>query len=944
MSTLGPNVTRTIPVTLYWESTFSDSVEASDGEVRYRVLFEPHGGLDTAASWFELDGNRTWFSDSGNAYEAVVPAVEGFLAYSVALTSARGVWGNVTEGQVTRGGTRLGKEGGIFVALTPPVIENFHYNRDREKFWAVLKDEGTALQDLSLRLEVEGRGEITAVIDPVSGAVEAAYPIPTGIQEATLSVTDSAEQTTLSRCTIMGTPPEKMETPGPGETAATYRVSMTSYGMKQRTQDANIRYLNTFRRGTQLVRECKTVLTLYNCYASCIRSALAMGWSMEKAMKGCEHCNHASERDQECSDRWVDTFAPRIRNLIYSQADGLITALIDDHGMPLSRLSISFHVESDSLSRIFYSTPLRYSFDVDSGSFLGRFPLPLEGELFDLFLNVSDEAGNSAYAHLDITAPRQGPEVVLEVVNPGGSMSFAGTEISAYLVGTCRDESGIDHDRTRLLIDGQTVRPFSIDRGRKGEHDRVYFGARMNEGTHTARMEATDNLGLSSSDTLSFNVSFPPRISDFKALPTSMQSAGGPAFTAIVEDRGKDLRKEGIRIEIDGQPVPRSRLFYDPSNGYLAVDGPFDLSPGGHTALLAATDDHGARAERVLSFIPGEQITLPVPGAGDITAERVTLLELQDHNGDGRANPGELVRLFVTLRNTGGSLLDGVKARLLSEDSFLAVESDLVEYGTIYPGGSLPPVRGFDIRIDPDVFENSPSEPYEARLSLEPTSAGGGTRALPFSLPVYRPTAPPVALPFRVTVELDPLPPNTQEPRAIVSGKAASSSSVVERVVVLVNNAPTEAEWREGTGRFTAGVPLSQGGNVIVVQATDRRGAIGSARAFINRTVPFVPPDLTITVPVQGASYNCMLPTLQGTFDTGSSGLASIQAQMTWTGLPAPLDVPLLVVGNTFNSGLGLPFIPIMNQVVPVTITVSLHTTHGDTVTRIVTFTYECWH
>ena len=87
-----------------------------------------------------------------------------------------------------------------------------------------------------------------------------------------------------------------------------------------------------------------------------------------------------------------------------------------------------------------------------------------------------------------------------------------------------------------------------------------------------------------------------------------------------------------------------------------------------------------------------------------------------------------------------------------------------------------------------------------------------------------------------------------------------------------------------------------------------------------------------------------MLPTLQGTFDTGSSGLASIQAQMTWTGLPAPLDVPLLVAGNTFNSGLGLPFIPIMNQVVPVTITVSLHTTHGDTVTRIVTFTYECWH
>jgi hypothetical protein len=26
-------------------------------------------------------------------------------------------------------------------------------------------------------------------------------------------------------------------------------------------------------------------------------------------------------------------------------------------------------------------------------------------------------------------------------------------------------------------------------------------------------------------------------------------------------------------------------------------------------------------------------------------------MELEDHNGDGRANPGELVRLFIALRN-----------------------------------------------------------------------------------------------------------------------------------------------------------------------------------------------------------------------------------------------------------------------------------------------------
>jgi len=907
MSTDGGIIVYKIPVSLYWQDRFSEELLVVGENLKYRFFFDGQGGIDAAASWFELDGEKYWLKEAGEeAYGAEMPAYEGYRDYKVALTLSRGAWSNDTEGQVTNNGTCLKKEGELFVKLGAPVIEAFLYDREKERFRAVISDKGTELEDLVLSLYVAGGGEITAMVDTLSGGVEAEYPIPTGIHEATLSVTDMAGQMTRATCKVFGHPAEPDQAgEGEGGYPVTLKVNAVGHGMRPRSPEFNLfrKYLDEYRGGKQRVRECRSsfVMDKPHPFVFCIRAALAAGKSDSEALSQCErlgrHNKMSLNAKLTCTEKWIDTLGPRILDISYDPGSEEFLARIDDHGGPLSDLTFDFIVNTGPTARSPRSLRPSYSFNTKNGSFRGRAGLPDEYELFNATITATDRVGNYTWAYLDVRAPRSPPDVTIQVLKQKAGFSLSGTNLSTCLMAQCDDISGINHNMTRVFIDGHSIMPSAILQDLGDFPDRVLFRAGLEEGDHTARIHVTDNVGLSSEDTLRFNVSSPPEIRDFKTMPASLQLAGGPAFTAIILDLGRDLGKEGLVFEIDGKPVPRDRLFYDPYSGYFSVDGPFDFSPDRHQAHVAATDDHGNRKEQYLTFIPGERVLLPAAGAGEVRLEEITLWEIQDHNGDGRANPGELVRLFVTLRNTGSSPLEGVVGQLTSEEDLISVEGDRVDYGRIDAGSAPLAVRGFDIRIDEGILDSTPSNPYDTPFNLKVASTAGQSWFLPFTLPVYKPTIPITApsSPSQVnlsivSVKIDSLPPTTDQAEIEVTGTASSSASVMDRVTVYANGNPFDAAFDAGNGCFSVTVPLVNHGNMIEAQATDRSGAMGIATAFINRFIE--PPQVTITDPVDGHSCQgpCLnMPYLYGTFSTGGSKLASIEGRMIHANGPSTI-------------------------------------------------------
>ena len=996
-----------IPVALHARSDYSDEVRVEEERLRYRFLLTGPGALDTAASWFELEGARAWLSPAGeDAYEASVPVDEGLHLYTAQLALSLWGWGGVPGGEVSEDGRSLLKTGEIFVTLDPPRIEHFHYDRENERFRAMVSDQGTALEDLELRLHVSGTGAQDPGFDPATGAVGAPCPLPEGVQAALLEVTDRAGQTTTASCTVFGLTPgahsvKRTNAPYPATIKEGGRSEARRPPSNPSSWRLSRRYTGVYQGGKEAVTECiETTLpvTKEDPLTRCLKRVrarygtttlpLGAAGSSLKATQGTPAQNPALERAErackekyppgqgyhwdyepavECRDTWVDTLPPRIRDAAFLPAGRRISALIDDHGMPLSQVRVEYAIDPSPQAPPRRQVSRPFSFDTSTGLFAGEAPPGREAERFQAEIRASDAAGNWSTQWLDVQAPFRPPEVSLEVTKRGDV---------AYPLGTCSDGSGLDHRKTRAWLDGRRVAPVGVRYGTDGSPDRVDFGPVGEEGPHRARLEVTDHAGLSAEAAAVFRVALPPEIERFRHLPGSLQKAGGPAFSAVIRDRGGDLDLRGIELSVDGDPVDPGRFYHEPGSGYFAADGPLDLPPGPHRARLKATDAHGHSDEAFLRFVPGERLDVHGPETDDLSVEEVTLWELQDHNGDGRANPGETVRLFVSLTHHGSARLEAVSGRLESGEPDIVVEEDEVAYGTIEPGGTISPLRGFDVRIDEGFLDTRPAEPCEARFALEAVDGSRRTRLLDLELPVYRPTLPvavppshrspagaspadpadpnapdpPAPVVSEVTVTLDALPAGTEEAEIEVSGTVSSTASTVDEVVVRVNGTEHTAAWDPAAGTFAETVPLDLGDNLIEAEAVDRTGAAGVCTCFVHRSEPFVPPEIEIAEPAGGDAFLCAPVFLRGSFDAGSSEVSAIQCSMSAEGesVSVPIDHSgdgAFLVGAGGEQPLNLHFRPGWghNHVTTITVTVILTTTDGDTVEDTVTFTYVCW-
>jgi hypothetical protein len=469
-----------------------------------------------------------------------------------------------------------------------------------------------------------------------------------------------------------------------------------------------------------------------------------------------------------------------------------------------------------------------------------------------------------------------------------------------------RDDSQIVTEKTTLWLDEQVLQPFTLyshtsEAGWPSLFDfKAGYVAGVEEGSHLARFRATDAAGLWAETTAPFEFRLAPLICDFKLMPDALRKIGGPVLTALIIDLGGDLDPSGLVLIIDGQPVDPARLYFDPASGYFSVDGPLALADGAHRAEITATDRHGNQARDSLRFTRAAEITTAYQSGGQgLFIDGLSLMELEDHNGDGQANPGELVRVFITLRNDTDNELTCV-GRLSSEDLGIVVETESVDYGLMAPGSTVLPMKGFDLRIDSDILDKTISDPYEAYFDL---ILGGDPEeewVLPLTLPIYHPSIP---IDTGMAIALDRLPPTTTAGTYRVQGTVTRSAEFIDWMEILVNGAlqGPVSFLREG-GRFEAVVTLAEGANTIEVTGADSSGARGSAAGYIFRMVSYTPPSITITSPANGDYFVCGNLTVTGTYSAGSGTLSSITVDAPW-GMG---DCPVTIIdGSNFSVDCG---------------------------------------
>jgi hypothetical protein len=596
---------------------------------------------------------------------------------------------------------------------------------------------------------------------------------------------------------------------------------------------------------------------------------------------------------KQCRMEERDILAPVIRPA-FDPDTARLTASIHDHGMPLSELTIDLTAKSDSNRNRadwgyrWHSTGSRPPFTFQNGILLSQFVPPSRGEFFIFEISAEDKAGNRNRAFVDVMLPREPPEVslVAETQQTGQVIRRHGGQASAYMTAEARDDSKIVAEKTTLWLDDQVLRPFTFYSHTKEAGWNRFFNfkagyvAGVEEGQHLARFRATDAAGLWAETAAAFDYQLAPFIRNFKVMPDPVRMIGGPALTAMVIDRGGDLDISGLALAIDGQPVDASMLFYDATSGYFAVDGPLALADGPHVAKITATDSQGNQASDSLRFTRAMEISTPVQSDGTgMAIDGLSLMELEDHNGDGRANPGELVRLFIALRNDTGHDLS-CTGRLSSEDLDIAVETESVTYGSIAPGSTRIPMKGFDLRIGSDILAKTISDPYDAYFDLTLDCDGGQEWVMPLAMPIHQATIP---IDTGMTLTLDRLPPTTSDGIFRLQGTITSSAEFIDWMEVRVNGTlQGPVSFNRAGGRFEAMVTLADGANTIEVTGADSNGVRGSASGYIFRTTAFTPPSIIITSPANGDYFICDNLTVTGTHSTGSGTLSSITVYGPW--------------------------------------------------------------
>jgi hypothetical protein len=616
-----------------------------------------------------------------------------------------------------------------------------------------------------------------------------------------------------------------------------------------------------------------------------------------------------------CQIKSLDMSAPFI-NAEYDPQTSKVTAIIHDHGMPVNVLDIEYTGRADlSYSNAYFRKPLPFSYE--NGIFVGSVPLPKRGEFFILGIVATDKAGNRGIATLKISVPRSPPEVKIDIETrqTGSTLRRNAVDMDALITAEACDDSRLNLNDTKFWLDDNVLLPFNFSRPGDSIPRDVYhnhpfkfrglYATRLDEGSHKARFQAKDVLGLSAETTETFEFLLPPIIRNFRIVPHSLHQIGGPFLAAMIYDQGDDISQDGIMLYIDDREIDAKYLFYDRDSGYFAVEGDIPVDSGSHLARLVVKDNHGNQDIALLRFVSGPNYLIPkdLGEDGRLSIDNIRIKELKSQNGDGRINPGERVRLFIALKNQSDWAADQCHSQLVAENDKLTIETQNVDYGRIGGGASIIPTRGFDLGVDDEALSATAIDPLDTHLYLAVQCDGEIQRRLPFKLPIYQPTLTS-NLDSVVDVDLDALPSKIASDQIVVRGDVSSSGADIVSMTIRVNNRlQREVRYKRHGGRFEASIELTEGENVIVVKGQDATGARGADKAYIFRTSPFFPPTVNITSPREDQYFVCEDLVVNGTFNTGSGVLSDLYVDIEKTGHSS--DCSVSTNGESFNANCG---------------------------------------
>jgi len=646
------------------------------------------------------------------------------------------------------------------VRAAPPTIRSFRYDYQKKQLLMSADDVGTPRDRLFGNLTVDGNRY--SVFFDSNGKASLPLPQPPTSATASLQVFDLAGQRGSGSRRILGTriydpasPPEQTTA---GKTSASrdpqyVPVGGMQHGRKQyrKTCSSLVSYRFPSQdqsRGSDVLSFSRPV-TISERWAEARRKArtmLGIGASAakleditRKLFNNQLNVPHLSGPSWAgCGQTvWMDKFAPNIRNFRVDPASGTFSALIDDNGGPLNTLNVGYSLYADRKAAPFISKSnvVNREFNPRTGLLQGTFPVDPARERLKMIIGVTDLSGNNTSAKKTITTPYAPPDIKLTHTALNDSAD------TVLLFAEMFDRSGIDTALTSLSVDGAPCHATALAYGGFGMYstgDRKWFcRATLAEGSHIFTAKGSDMLGLTAQASDPFTLSYKPRISRFNINSSAPSTEKGSVFSASIQDRGHDVGLSGIRLNIDGTPVPASQYVFDTKSGYFSADGPMAIASGFHRALLDVTDSHGNADQATLSFSRGAgAVSVLGQGAGELRFDRISLWELQNSNGDGDANPGELVRLYFSFANTGKAVLKNLKVTVAINDISVKIENPVFGIPAIQPGAVETGLQGIDVRIAPDILTRENLNQKTLPVDIQVTDGSGKHRQFAASLVV----------------------------------------------------------------------------------------------------------------------------------------------------------------------------------------------------------------
>jgi fibronectin type 3 domain-containing protein len=194
---------------------------------------------------------------------------------------------------------------------------------------------------------------------------------------------------------------------------------------------------------------------------------------------------------------------------------------------------------------------------------------------------------------------------VFESVSPeqGERLPVARPIIQAVI----RDQGGIDPERTKLTIDGESVAATHALFDEATGLLTCAWRTRLSSGTHAATLLVYDKAGLSSEKTWAFTTDLDaPELTSILPAPGSTVDLQTDKIALKLEDRfGSarvlDLRVNGARIAV-GRQGKKDGYVYDVKTGKLTYAAPKAFGMGEHRVAALVADDLGNTREQTWLF------------------------------------------------------------------------------------------------------------------------------------------------------------------------------------------------------------------------------------------------------------------------------------------------------------------------------------------------------